>query len=68
MPTSSSQKLYVTFVALGEVVIKTLGGVFASQSEKYGANGSESMSADVSGAMDMPSIGTVLGSLEPSMG
>jgi len=68
MSTSSSQKLYVTFVALGEVVIRTFGGVVGSQSEKYDANGSESMSADVSGAMDRPFTGAVLGSLEPSAG
>jgi len=44
--TSSSQKLYVTFFAFGEVVIS----VFGSQSEKYDGN----KSANVSGAMDMP--------------
>ena len=68
MPISSSQKLYVTFVALGEVVTKIFGRVFGSQSEKYDANGSESMSAKVSGAIDTPSVGTVFGPFEPSIG
>ena len=66
--TSSSQKLYVTFVAFGEVVIRTLGGVFGSQSEKYDANGSESMSAEVSGAMDASPVGAGTELLELSMG
>jgi len=49
-------------------VIRTFGGVFGSQSEKYDANGSESMSAKVSGAMSAPSVGAVFGPLEPSIG
>ena len=68
MTTSSSQKVYVAFVAFCEVVIRTFGRVFGSQSEKYTANGSESMSADVSGAMDTAPADAVLGSLEPSEG
>ena len=40
--------------------------VLGSQSEKYDANGSESMSTDVSRATDTPSTGAILGSLEPS--
>jgi len=65
MSTSSSQKLYVTFV-VGEVVIGTFGGAVGSRSEKYDANWSESMSADVSGTMDTPFTSVVLGSLKPS--
>ena len=42
--------------------------MFGSQSEKYDAKGSESMSAKVSGATDTPSVGTVFGPLEPSIG
>ena len=68
MSAGSSQKLYVAFVAFDEVEIRTLGGVFGSQSEEYDANGSESMSADASGVMGPPSTGAVLGSLEPSVG
>ena len=68
MSTSSSQKLYVTFVALGEVVIRSFGGVFGSQSEKYDANGSESMSAEVSWATDTSPESVVIRLLEPSMG
>ena len=66
--TSSSQKLYVTFVAFGEVVIRTLGGTSGSQSEKYAANGSESISAEVSGDTDTSSTGAVLGPVELSVG
>ena len=66
MTTSSSQKFYVTFVAFDEVVIRTLGEVLESQSEKYDVNELESMSVDVSRAMDTPSTGAVPGSLEPS--
>ena len=68
MSTSSSQKLYVAFVDFGEVVIRTFGRVLGSQSENYDANGSESVSGEVSGSMDMPSTGTAIVPLEPSMG
>jgi len=67
MSTSSSQKLYAAFV-VGEVVIRTFGGAVGSRSEKYDANWSESMLADVSGAMDTSFTGAVLGSLEPLAG
>ena len=68
MSISSSQKLYVAFVAFCGAVVRTFGGVFGSQSEKYDASGSESMSVDVSGAMDTSSADAVLGSPEPSAG
>ena len=55
-------------MALGEVAIRTFGGAVGSQSEKYDANWSESMSEEVSGAMDTPFTGAVLGSLEPLAG
>ena len=42
--------------------------MFGSQSEKCDVNGSESMSAKVSGAMDAPSAGTAFGPLKPSIG
>jgi len=67
-PTSSSKKLQVTFVALSEVVIRTLGKEFESQSEKYDVNVSESESTKVSGVMDASSVGVVFGPLEPSIG
>lgn len=48
-PTSSSQKSYVAFVALGDVVMRILGGtVGSSVDEKYEANGSAAMSCAVS--------------------
>ena len=53
---------------MGEVVIRTFGGVFEAQPEKYDVNGSESMSTKVSGAMNALSVGAVFGSLEPSIG
>jgi len=53
---------------LGEVVIRTFGWEFGSQSEKCDANGSECMSKKVPGAIDAPSVGTVFGSLESSIG
>lgn len=51
-PTSSSQKSYVIFVALGEVVIKILGGMLGSSVDvKYEAKGSDAIStADSSGS------------------
>ena len=47
-------------------MIRIFGRVFGSQSEKYDANGSESMSAKVSGAVDTPSVGAVFGPFESS--
>ena len=47
-------------------MIGTFGGAVGSRSEKYDANWSESMSADVSGTMDTPFTSVVLGSLKPS--
>jgi len=66
--TSSSQQSYVAFVALGEVVIRTPGEVFVSQSEKHDTKRSDPTSAKVSGATNAPSVGTVFESLEPSVG
>jgi len=62
------KNLRVTFVALDEVVIRTFGGEFRSQSEKYDANVSESMLTKAPGAMDASSMGVVFGPLEPSIG
>ena len=56
----------MSLLSLFEVVVRTFGGVFGSQSEKYDASGSEFMSADVPGAMDTSSGDAVIGSLEPS--
>jgi len=49
-------------------VIRNFYGEFGSQSEKYDANVSESMSTKFSEAMDAPSVGIVFGPLEPSIG
>jgi len=67
-PTSSQKSLGVAFVALGEVVNRTFGGEFGSQSEKYDANVSEPMSTKFSGATDTPSMNVVSDPLEPSIG
>jgi len=67
-PTSSSKKVRVTLVTLSEVVIRTFGGEFGSQSEKYDANVSESMSTKVSGAIGAPSAGVVFDPLGPPIG
>ena len=66
--TSSSQQSYVAFVALGEVVIRSFGGVFVSQSKEYDAKRSDPTSAKVSGATNAPSVSTVFEPLEPSIG
>ena len=49
-------------------MIKTFGGTFRSQSEKYSANGAESISEMVSEAMDTPYTGTAFEPLGPSIG